>query len=314
MIGITSGTTYTDIRTIAPGNTYCYQVQTVYKSWTSVLTNPVAAVSVAGPPDSPTGLSGSPTGRSVLLNWTAGLNATGYKVMGQANGNSSTCPAPGDPAYTLINPTTGTSYTDNNRAAPSGTIPTGGTVPQGSWYCYLVVSTNGTFTSTVNPVDAEQVGFVVNSIQLINGGTSGKIDVGDRIVVKFNQPVNPATGPGGTDTVAAEDTSGQLYIGSPVTSGTPTAGETVKLGILSGSFSNASRFSATYTWSNNNTTLTVTLSAKISGPAIVKVNSTSWAFNPTTIAANLMSTTGANHICDTNPGGGNCLPVPTGSF
>lgn len=313
-IGITSGTTYTDPRSIAAGNTYCYQVQTTYQSWTSVQTNPVVAVSVAGPPDPPTNLTATPGGRNALLNWTAGLNATGYNVLGVANGVSSTCPAATSPSYSLINSTTGTSFTDANRAAPGGATPSGGMVPQGSWYCYMVNSTNGAFTSTGNPIAGVQVGFVVTSVQLINGASTDWVDSGDIIVVNFNQPVNPATGPGSTDTVASEATSGQLLIGSTVTSGAPTAGEPVKLGILTGSFNSSARFSATYTWTNANKTLTVTLGAKIAGPANVKLNSTTWTFNPTTTAANLQSTAGANHICDTNTGGGNCIPTPTGGF
>jgi hypothetical protein len=313
-IGTTSGTTYTDPRSIAAGHTYCYQVQTAYKSWTSVQTNPVAAVSVAGPPDQPTNLTATPAGRNVLLNWTAGLNATGYDVLGVANGVSSACPAAASPGYSLINSTNGPDFSDANRAAPAGVTPSGGMVPQGSWYCYLVNSTDGASTSAGNPVAGVQVGFVVTSVQLINGNTPDRIDAGDMIVVDFNQPVNPATGPGNTDTVASEATSGQLLIGSAVTSGAPTAGETVSLGSLTGSFSSSTRFSATYAWTNGNKTLTVTLGSKISGPASAKLSPTTWTFNPTTTAANLQSSAGANHICDTNTGGGNCLPTPTGGF
>ena len=68
-----------------------------------------------------------------------------------------------------------------------------------------------------------------------------------------------------------------------------------------------------YAWSNGNKTLTVTIGSRIAGaqnPAV----SESWTFNPTATATKLLSATGSFHACDTNAGGGNCLPALSGGF
>jgi hypothetical protein len=69
---------------------------------------------------------------------------------------------------------------------------------------------------------------------------------------------------------------------------------------------------ATWAWSAANTVLTVTVGNRTAGPN-TSVSGTS-KFNPTTTAAKLLSTTGSFQTCNTNTGGGNCLPTATGSF
>jgi hypothetical protein len=136
----------------------------------------------------------------------------------------------------------------------------------------------------------------------------------DTIVVNFNQGINTATGPSGTNSVCVTSGTGAtVVIASTSTNGSCGASETNKLGKLTGGTSSATgRWAATWTWSNGNKTLTVTLGSRTVGS--VSVLAGTWTFNPNTTTTVLQSSTGAFHICDANTGGGNCLPVATGTF
>ena len=57
--------------------------------------------------------------------------------------------------------------------------------------------------------------------------------------------------------------------------------------------------------------MTVGSTKQAGGTSVV---SGTWTANPTTVATSLQSATGAFHTCDTNTGGGSCLPTVTGSF
>lgn len=247
----------------------------------------------------PTSLVASPSGHDVAVSWAAGSGGTGYSVLGLSNGASSACPASG---YAAVTTTAGTSVTDTGRFTP-----------QGTWYCYQVVTTRGLWSSqALNPVAAAQLGVVAKSVALNNGGTAGRIDPGDTITFNFNQSMTTSTGPSGTNTVCAVN-GATIMLGSTTTSGVCATSETVNLGKLTGGSSNKNgRWNATYAWSNSNTTLTITIGTLTSGsnPTITGT----WTANPTTTAAKLLSTTGAFHICDTNAGGGSCLPTATGAF
>ena len=99
-----------------------------------------------------------------------------------------------------------------------------------------------------------------------------------------------------------------------------TATETVHLGKLTGGTVGgcSCRFAASFALSNANTTVTVTVGARTAGSAVKWPTTTAsaWTFTPTTVASKLKSATGAFHVCDTNAGGGNCLPVtsPAATF
>jgi hypothetical protein len=104
-----------------------------------------------------------------------------------------------------------------------------------------------------------------------------------------------------------------IMLGATATTGTCSSGETVNLGTLTvGSSNKNGRWNATWTWTNSNKTLTVTIGTLITGSS--PTVSGTWTFNPVTTASKLLSTTGAFHLCDTNTGGGLCLPASTGSL
>lgn len=248
----------------------------------------------------PSGLTATPSGHDVSLAWSAGTNGNGYAVLGVANGSSSNCSAA---SFASIGSAGGTSYADTGRYTP-----------QGTWFCYQVKTSYASWTSVPgNPTAAAQLGVVAASVTVANGGTAGKLDPGDTITVTFNQPISTSTAPSGTNSVCAI-AGATIVLGSTATTGSCAASETVNLGKLTGGTSSANaRWSATYAWSNANKTLTVTVGARTVGTANPTVSG-SWILNPTTTATKLLSSTGSFHACDTNTGGGSCLPASGGSF
>lgn len=247
----------------------------------------------------PTQLAATARGHDVTLTWHDGQNGNGYALLGGSNGGSGNCSGV---TYTQIATTTTTGYTDTNRYSP-----------QGTFYCYQVQTIYNTWSSIANnPTDAAQIGFVANSIRMNNGGTANQLDPNDQIIITFNQAVDTSTGPASSDTVCAETSSGTILLGSTMVSGSCYLTETVTLGKISGgTLSSNARFNATYTWGNNNKTITVTLGSRIEGASNPNVSSAMWTFTPTTASTKLKSASGAFHICDTNAGGGNCLPATT---
>lgn len=253
----------------------------------------------------PANLQGNPVARGAALSWTAGQNGSGYKVLGLGNGTSATCPADTDPGYTPIGTTTTLSYTDANRS-PDG-------VPQGTWYCYQVQTAYQSWNSVQNnPVKGVQVGVVANTLQLINGGSAGKLDTGDQIIITFNQAIDPNSGPTSGNTVCSNTNT--IWIGSAATGGGCATTETVRVGKLTGgTLDQNARWAATYTWSNGNTKLAVTLGTRVFGPNNAGMSASTWTYTPTTDSSKLLSASGLFHICDSNTDGGNCTPSTTGS-
>lgn len=246
----------------------------------------------------PASITPTPAGHNVNVSWPAGANGSGYQLLAAANGTSSTCPGTG---MTLLTSTTLLAYTDTNRFTP-----------QGTYECYQVHTTYGTWSSiSGNPTAAAQIGFVASSVAVTNGGTAGRIDTGDTIVVTYNQPVNTTTGPAATENVCATNTN-VIVIGSTGI-GTNCTVTPVSLGTMTGyTVSKRIRFSTTWSWNAAKTVLTITLGAVTAGNNS-KVTGAG-AFDPTTTTTNMLSATGSFHNCDTNTGGGNCLPAVTGAF
>ena len=248
----------------------------------------------------PTGLAAAPSGHDVSLGWSAGTNGSGYSVLGVANGSSSNCSSA---SFATIGSASGLTYTDTGRYTP-----------QGTYFCYQVKTSYSSWTSVnSNPTAAAQIGVVVASVVALNGGTAGRLDTGDKITVTFNQAITTASGPSGTNTVCSVS-GATIMVGTTTTLGSCGTGEALNLGRLTGGTSAANgRWFATWAWSGGNTVLTVTLGLRTSGSSNVTTSGT-WTFNPTTTAAKLLSATGSFHTCDTNTGGGSCLPTMTGSF
>jgi hypothetical protein len=246
----------------------------------------------------PTNLTANTRGHDVSLTWNAGQNGNGYAVLAASNGISSDCSGV---TYSQIATTTATIFTDTNRYSP-----------QGTFYCYQVKTIYNTWSSIANnPTAVAQIGFVANSIRMNNGGTAGQLDPNDQIIITFNQPVDTSTGPTSSNTVCTES-GGTILLGSTIVGGSCYLTETVTLGKISGgTIGNNARFNATYAWGDANQTITVTIGSRIEGASNPSIGSATWTFTPTTDSTKLKSTTGAFHVCDTNAGGGNCLPTTT---
>ena len=249
----------------------------------------------------PTGLTATPSGHNVALTWTAGQNGSGYSVQGVSNGTSNNCSAA---VYSAVGTSATTSYTDTGRFTP-----------QGTYFCYQVLTSYGSNWTSVqsNPTAVAQIGVVITSVVIANGGVAGKIDPGDTVAVTFNQPINTATGPASTQNVCWTNTA-TIMIGVTASSGACATTETLSLLKLTAGTSSANgRYNATWAWSNGNKTLTMTVGSTKQAGGVSNTSGT-WTANPTTVAASLQSATGAFHTCDTNTGGGSCLPAATGSF
>jgi hypothetical protein len=247
----------------------------------------------------PASLTATPSGHDVTLAWPAGSNGNGYQLLAVANGTSANCTSA---TFAALATSAALSYTDTGRSAP-----------QGTYECYQVRTTYNTWTSvTSNPTAVAQLGVVATSIQAANGGTAGTLGPGDTITITYNQPITTTTGPSASDTVCAINGT-TIMLATTTTTGTCATTETLDLGKLTGGSSNKNaRWSATYTWSNNNTTLTIKLVTLTSGTNPTSIGT--WTLNPTTTTTKILSTTGSFHTCDTNTSGGNCLPTVTGSF
>ncbi len=247
----------------------------------------------------PSSLTATASGHSVNLGWGAGTNGNGYAVQGVANGASSNCTGV---TYGSVGSTAALTYADARFT------------PQGTWFCYQVLTSYGSWTSVnTNPTVAVRLGFFASSIAMANGGTANRLDTGDTITVTFNQPVATVTGPSGTNKVCSTNT-GVIRLGAVATTGACSATEAVNLGGLTGGTTAANgRWNATWTWSAGNTVLTIVLGTRVSGSANVATSGT-FTFTPTTTTTLVQSATGAFHVCDTNTGGGTCLPAATGTF
>jgi hypothetical protein len=245
-------------------------------------------------------LTGAASGHDVNLSWAAGTNGSGYAIAAAANGTSTSCAGA---SYAALTTTAGTSATDTGRFTPQGTIE-----------CYRVSTTYGAWSSQVgNPTVAVRLGVVAQSVVLANGGTAGRVDAGDTIVITFNQAISAASGPAAGNNVCT-NTGGTIMVGVTGTGGTCSTATATTVGTLTSlTINRAARFDTTFAWSGGNTVLTVTLGSRSAGTQDPTVSGTA-VYTATTTATGLLSQAGTFHTCSSNSGGDNCTPSATGSF
>jgi hypothetical protein len=248
----------------------------------------------------PSGLTGAASGHDVNLSWTAGTNGSGYAIAAVANGTSSNCSAV---TFSALTTTAGTSVTDTGRFSPQGTFE-----------CYRVTTTYGTWSSqTGNPTVAVRIGVVAQSVAITNGGTAGRLDAGDKIVITYNQAISTASGPVAGNNVCT-NAGGTIMVGVTGTGTTCSTASATTVGTLTSlTINRAARYNTTFAWSAGNTVLTVTIGARSAGGQDPTVSGTA-VHTPTTTATGLLSSTGSFHTCSTNTGGANCTPTATGTF
>lgn len=255
--------------------------------------NTFALTSLYAPAD----LTATPAGHAVGLAWTAGQNGNGYRIL------SAAAPNP------LVNDCTGAAYSQAG-SGPGTSYTHAASTPQGTWRCYTVQTSYQSWTSVENnPVAGARLGFVASIVDFTNTGNS-RIDDNDTFTITFNQPVATATGPQAGNSICWQND--RIVLGSTQT-GSCTAGDTSpRLGFLTGGTIDRNfRLAATWSWSNDNRVLTITVGSRLSGNGNYG-HGGSWTFTPTPDAASLQSATGGFHVCDSNAGGGNCLPSVAG--
>jgi hypothetical protein len=252
---------------------------------------------------SPTAPLGAPLGRTVSLSWTSSSpqNGNGYVVSGVNIGNGAAACPTASTSYAFVGGVAAASFSDATPLA-------GGT--QGTYACYLVRSgydTSAPSTWTVDPVWASSdalptaktaIGFFPNTLALANGGTAGRIDAGDTVVITFDQAVDTASVPAIT-LICASVTTSTIYLG--ITGGVATCPTAATVGLLTGmTLSNPlnadGRYAASGLWSNGNATLTITVGALSAGWRTVRIAAGTESFRA---ASTMTSATGAVSICRT---------------
>ena len=270
-----------------------------------MLFNPTAALltDVPAVPDNtlstktlttPTGLAASPLGHMVQTSWNA-ANGDAYKLTGGASGTDSAC----------------TAVTYGGVASPVATgFADARFTPEGNYFCYKVQSTEGgAWGSPASAPVSARLGFVAASA-VVSGNGNRRIAPGETITINFNQAVDTASGPSGTDTVCSDAGPQILVLGSTTTTGScSSATETIKAGTMatSNTIKFDARYDATYVWSNGNKTLTITVGTQVFGNKTTQIR----GILTLTPAATLLEAAAGNGICTSNVGGGDCLPTTT---
>jgi hypothetical protein len=257
-------------------------------------TQSISSRSLSGP----VSLVATPWGHAVALVWSGGSGGTGYTVFAAANGSSSSCTGAD---YSAVGTTSFPVWADVRWA------------PQGTFECYQVATAYDSWTSIdSNPTDVVQLGVVASSVAIVKGGdSSSRVDTGDKIVVTFNQSIADSSQPAAGGSICTS-TSGYIALGSSANGATcSTSG--LDLGTLTGlHVTSNSRYAASWSWNGADTVLTITVGSRAAGPTPTVTGTGTFA--PTTASDALLSDVGGYHVCTSNSGGGNCLPVATGSF
>lgn len=247
----------------------------------------------AGYVGSPSSQTATASGYDGTVTWalTDTTGVQGQQVLMADNGSSTDCSSV---AYTTTVATglsaAATSYTDSNRTATTGA---------GDQYCYAVESY---YTKTswyqVAGAPATQLGLVVDSVVLANGGQSGHLDTGDTITLTFNQP--PATP--SSATICQFHTGGIVFIGDSACSVATDSFDIGKLaGFTVGGVGHQKR-SGSVSISGNVMTVTIGQNGQtFSG-------SGTFTPSPSLVSA---ATSDQATVCQS---GSACLPTPTGSF
>lgn len=179
-----------------------------------------------------------------------------------------------------------------------------------------------------NPNQSVQVGHVVQSVNLLDvAGTANRIQKNDKLVITFNQPVDP-TGRPSSGVVCARSFNSRIFVGGSTAScnnNNPTSTSVLtlepSLGVLI--TANGSYTATTWVWSADGTQLTITLDTNTNAPITgclagsgcfrVRMDKT---INASTALESQNTPTRA--LCtatdDNNFDNGSCEPFATGSF
>jgi hypothetical protein len=267
------------------GSTLGYFDATVDQGTTSLPGGYVAAA---------TSQTATASGYDGVVTWalpdTTGVQ--GQQILMSDNSTSTDCSAVTYSSTVATLSPSASTYTDSNRTATTGA---------GDQFCYAV-RTYWTTNSWdhVARAPATQLGLVVDSVAIHNGGTANKVDTNDTIVLTFNQqPATPANG-----TICTFHSGGIILIGDSTCS---VATDNYVIGKLAG-------FTVGGV-GHQKRSATVTVSSSPPWTMTVKVTQTgqtvsgSGTFTPSPSLVSAVTTDQAT-VCQT----GGCVPSPSGSF
>ncbi len=272
----------------------------------------------------PTAAAGVGSGHAQSITWTlpAANNGNGFGIMALKQGPGTTCPttlASYEPAAvnwvsSVSNATV--TYTDSGAVYGYDANYEGGVV------CYLIHSgfkpgspapgwavmpgSTGNVgweslqappnaaTAPASAIAQSVMGFVVTSVTSSNGGVAGKLDVGDKFVFNYNQPVDTTTvNLAGSSLCVTNSFGGAIGFGDTRAAGTncsftPILGYVLGQAGSTNAFGAHDRWPIAAVWSNGNKTLTLTL-----GAGLADTMTGNWQFTPN---AATMSANGAPKV------------------
>ncbi|HEX4906445.1 MAG TPA: hypothetical protein VFU93_13395 [Acidimicrobiales bacterium] len=289
--------------------------------------------------NNPTNVTVANEGYTVSYSWTTGTMTSGgsayshrlstkVPTLGTVTGAAPTC---------TWSDTFGTTTTIPN-ATTSATV----TVPNnrlGLWLCWrldLQHPASGTpvWVSQSSPTGSIQIGFVVQSVTVANGGASGAIDAGDTIVIKLSQQALKTSIGSPTNvcflTASKTSTTATIYVGR--STNTACASSSTLLGsfpVANAAIGNPAAnwtptYASTFAWQGScnvaNTAcdeLLITLGTRETGniDPTATINSSS-IFTPIATLQSFATVSGSPlPLCTANTTSTNfCKPTVSGSF
>ena len=242
---------------LAGGTLAFGQVTGTFAIFNAVVENP-GNILTGGWVPKPSGTSSSPSTSgsysTATLNWTAGANppvtSQTLQYANGGSGGSASCPSAGSGSYgSFSTPAAGA-----NTASVTGSNLS-------NWWCFEINSVDGNWTTDYVTFAGVRI-LVVQSIALNNGtgGTAGKMENGDQIVITYNQPVNV----GSTVDVEACASTNTIVVGGAC----GTAGSFGSIGGGSLSVNKAKSFGTSVVTGSGSSTITITLAGSSSTTAV----------------------------------------------
>ena len=286
----------------------------------------------------PTNVTATHAGYTLSFSWTPGSMTSGGSTFGHRL--SATLPALGTvtgaaPSCAWSTPAS-TTTTTMAGSATSASI----TLPNnrlGLWACWKldvqhpasgtpVWTSEGTRTGTV------QIGFVLQSVTVANGGAQGVMDDGDTIILKLSQPALKASLETPTNvcflTASRTATTGVIYVGRSVSSACASSSTLLgsfpvtNLAIGNPTANQSPTYAATFNWANacagdSCDELVIELGARGTGNVDPSVTLTAASiFTPiATLDSKAQVSSAALPLCTSNTSStAFCKPTVTGSF
>ena len=204
--GAVTGTSFTD--SVAGGATYYYVVSAVNAGGESANSPEVAAAPVLAAPGAPTGLTAGASDGQVVLNWSAGIAASGYKLKrSTVSGAEATIANVGTTGYTDLTAANGTTYYYEVSATNSVGEGANSLEVSGSPVAFMKAYESFNYS----------LGSFSNSTPATGAGLTGNWTVGSGTIVSGLTYANLPSGNKAISTTGGRD---QVTLASPLSTGT----------------------------------------------------------------------------------------------